>query len=530
MELEQKLASLKEERAREIENFRKQLSSKEDKVAAMNQEVQVETESKELREMNKEKERLLNEIRVLGAKEDELIAALEERNKRVQELQEKMATLEQDSNNIIENLENELASRNEKINILEKERSEEEAKVVAEKLIVEQQTEEVRMAEQRIFELVNKMSSMKENNVEVIDGLMKELAKQEDQVLSLEKAAESLSRNVDGSAKESNDIVTKLEDELSKVKEQKGKEISDLRRGIEHRDKKILSLEEIMAKNEKLLAEMDAHAEELRKKDCEITALSGQVDKLQSNQSEECQSLRKELISRVEQLEQLERSLKDCKVELEAKSTQLMTVKKVQGGRSLTPTKFSQNNLVRQLEKRLQESTAALDKKNSQLISKNNAIAKLESSLKELRADLSIKEQELNELKEMRKSKALEDNKDVAINELNAQLKEQQCDLLNKTKEKEEVEENLKFVEGELQILNYKEKETQEEIRKITKERDEMKDEAQKWMLKVKNYEEVEGNLNKQLVTQAKFVEEHESQIEVRKFVFYVTVLYCFGL
>ncbi|CAB4013651.1 kinesin KIF20B isoform X1, partial [Paramuricea clavata] len=557
---------------REVENCEKKLSSGEDQVVSINQEIQVETQSKELLqlcEMKEEKESLLNEIRAVQAKNDELLAALEERNKMVQELQEKMATLEQgkdaleeEQNKIvqelqekmatleqgkdaleeeqnktvqelqekmatlqqekdksIENLKNELASRDENIDILEKARAEEkEAKTVAENQIAEERIEEVRKAEQRIFELEKEISSIKEDNGEVIKSLEKQLAQREDQVLSLEKVKESLRRKDDGSAKESNEIIAKLEEDIGRVKGQKEKEISDLRKAIEHRDKKILSLEEIMAKNEKLLAETDMHAEELRKKDSEICALGEQVNKLESKQSKECQSLRKELKSRDEQLEHLERSLKDSKVQLEAKSTQLMAVKKVQGGRPSTPTKSSHNNLVKQLEKRLQESTAALDKKNSQLIGKNNAMAKLENSLKELRANLAVKEQELSELnakiEQMNASKTPEDSKDVTINELNAQLNEQLSDLSNKTKEKEEIEENLKFVEGELHILSSKQKETQEEIRKLTKQRDEMKDEAQTWMLKVKNFEEEEGNLKKQLETQARLVEEHEGQIE----------------
>ena len=511
VELEQKLAALEDEKASEIENRKEQAYTQEVKVASIKQEAQVDAQNKELCEIKKEKEYLKNEIDVIREKAEELTADVKKRNNMNLELQEKMAALEQDKNKIIEKLKNELASRNDTINMLEKARSDEQVKVVAEKQIVEKQNKEVQMAKQQISDLENEMSSIEANHKAIIESLKKDLAQREEQILSLKKEEE---RDYG-----KDETVGKLEEEISRVKEQKEKEISDLRKGMEHRDKKILSLEEIMAKNEKMLPQMDAHAEELRRKDCEINALTEQVGTLQSNQKEECQSLKKELTSRAEQLEHLERSLKDCKVELETKSSQLMAMKKVQGGRSLTPTKSNQNNLVKQLEKRLQESTAVLDKKNSQLISKNNTIAKLESSLKELRRDLSLKEQELNELKETKMSKARDENKDVTIDELNAQLKEQQYDLLNKTKEKEEVEENLKFVEGELQILSSKEKETQEEIKKLTKERDEMKDEVQRWMMQVKNHEETEGNLNKKLETQVMLVGENERKIEELKLI-----------
>ena len=516
MELEQKLATLEDEKAREIENCKKQACTQEDEFASIKQEAQVDAQNKELCEIKEEKECLKNEIDVIREKADELTADLQKRDNLILELQEEMAALKQDKEKNIENLKNELASRNDNISMLEKAKSDEEEKVAAEKQIVKKLNKKAQMAKQQICDLEKEMSSIEADHEAIIEGLKKQLTQREEQILSLKKEEEK----DDGK----DETVGKLEEEISRVKEQKEKEISDLRKGIEHRDKKILSLEEIMAKNEKMLSQMDAHAEELRKKDSEISALSEQVGTLQSNQNEECQNLKKELTSRVEQLEHLERSLKDCKVELETKSSQLMAVKKVQGGRSLTPTKSNQNNLVKQLEKRLQESTAVLDKKNSQLISKNNAIVKLESNLKELRADLSLKEQELNELKETKTSKALEGNKIVTIDELNAQLKEQQCDLLNKTKEKEEVEENLKFVEGELQILSSKEKETQEEIKKLTKERDEMKDDVQRWMMKVKNHEEVEGNLSKKLETHVMLVEEKERKIEVRKFISHANI------
>jgi chromosome segregation ATPase len=310
---------------------------------------------------------------------------------------------------IIENLRNELASLN---GVLEKARSDEEARMAEEKKIEEKRAKEMQMLKQQISDLEKELSSMEADNGAKIEGLTKELARREEQVLSLEKMAESLKgKDNDGD----HETIGRLEEEMSRVKEQKEKEISELRDVIEHRDKKILSLKEIMAKN--------------------------------------C-----------------------CELELKMKSSQLMAAKKVQGGRSMTPTKSNQNNLIKQLEKRLQESTAVLDQKNSQLISKNNTIAKLESSLKELEAGLSLKE---------------------------------------------EVEENLQFVEGELQI---KEEETQEEIKKLTEERDGMKDEIQTWLVKVKNLEEVEENLSKQLQTQVALVTKHEGEIEVREFILSVKI------
>ena len=506
MELEAKLATLEEERARDVE-----VSSEKDEIATINQEIQVEMQSQELCEINKEKEGLTNEIRVMVAKNEELIAALEEREKMVQELQEKLHSTLEEKDKIIEKLESELASRDENINILEKAKAGEEAKLVEKKQFAEQRIIDMRVAEQRIVELEKEMCSMKEDHAAAIKCLEKELSLRE----------ESLKRKNDAeSAKVSDEILAKLEEDMSRIKEQKEKEVGDLRKVIEHRDKKILSLEEIMAKNEKLLAEMDTHAEELRKKDSDITALREEINKLASSQGEECHSLREELKSRDEQLEMLERSLKDCKVELKSKNTQLMAVKKVQGTRPSTPTKSRQNNLVKQLEKRLEESTAALDKKNSQLISKNNAIAKLENTLKELRADLRRKEREMSELQDNIKqlTESKEGDKNDTINELNIQLREQQNNLLNKTKEKDEVEENLRFVEGELQILSSKEKETLEEMRKLTKERDELKDEVQKLKSEVEKHEKAECSLNKQLETQAGLAKQHECQIEVRNF------------
>ena len=359
------------------------------------------------------------------------------------------------------------------------------------------------LADGIVAKLEEDISRMKEQKEKEVCDLRKAIEDRDKKILSLEEImAKNEKLLADG-------IVAKLEENMSRMKEQKEEEISDLRKAIDHRDKKILSLEEIMAKNEKLLAETDTHAEELRKKDSDITALREEINKLASNQGAQCDSLREELKSRDEQLVMLERSLKDCKVELESKTTQLMAVKKVQGARSSTPTKSRQNNLVKQLEKRLEDSKAALDKKNSQLISKNNAVTKLENNLKELKAELRQKERELNKLqdniKQLTESKV--DNKNETINELNIQLREQQNHLLNKTKEKDEVEENLKFVEGELQILSSKEKEILEEMEKLRKERDELKEEVEKRKSEAEKNEEAISNLNELLETQRGHVE-----------------------
>ncbi|XP_028407464.1 kinesin-like protein KIF20A [Dendronephthya gigantea] len=189
------------------------------------------------------------------------------------------------------------------------------------------------------------------------------------------------------------------------------------------------------------------------------------VATLGKEKDEIIENLRKELQSRDENIKAF---LEKATVDEEEK---LVAEQKLQEETKMIKEQ-KENNLVKQLEKRLQESTAALDKKNSQLISKNNAITKLENSLKINRADLSAKEEELKELR--------------------TKIEQQQSNLLNKSQEKMEIVENLKFVEGELLIMSSKEKETQVEMGEFMKELNKAKDDAGKWELEVKRLQQTE--------------------------------------
>ena len=73
---------------------------------------------------------------------------------------------------------------------------------------------------------------------------------------------ESLKGNNDEYAKESEGIIAKLQENIGRVKEQKEKEICDLRKAIEHHDKKILSLEEIMSKDGTKINELNIQLRE----------------------------------------------------------------------------------------------------------------------------------------------------------------------------------------------------------------------------------------------------------------------------
>lgn len=535
-ELEEKLKSIEEERTKESDHVGKQLSFMEEKTAGKDVEVQVETRSKIVCEMTTEVERLKEEVRVkdenikstevslfemeeMKAKVIELSDALEQKTKMIKELEGEIARLEEGKEKNLENFKKELANRDENINILKNESVDEKAKLI----------ESESLARQRVEELEQQVSSLKNGNGEMCESLKEVIAQREERVAALEKElAESLKQKNDDTTKESKkneEREAEMQEEIDRLKVEKEKEIDVLRKEIEHRDEKILRWTNVMTKNEKLIERIGEASEKLKKKDFESAELVEKMKSMNASKTEECEKLRNELTSRGEQIEQLERTLKDCKLELQAKSAQLMVVKKVQGGRSSTPTKSAQNNLVKQLEKRIQESTTALDKKNCQLISKNNVITKLENNVKELRRVLSEKEQELSELRTKNEQLQMnelkeesEDSKDVTIDELNAQLKEQECNLLNKHKEKEEVEENLKFVEGELEILSGKEKELQQELKKVKEEYVEMKEEANKWKLEAENSREVEGNMKKQLEAQSVIAREHESNLEVRKF------------
>ena len=178
---------------------------------------------------------------------------------------------------------------------------------------------------------------------------------------------------------------------------------------------------------------------------------------------------RREMNDQNEKMESLIRTVKDYKIELETKTSQLMEAKKVQGGRpAMSSTTATDGNLIKQLEKRLDETTVALDKKNSQLINKNNIIVKLEKSLKDVTEHLKGKEKEMAELRMEKELSASEMKKssgnEIELHKVNEELKEKESLLVAKIKEIKEITENLKFVEEEVKVLESKDKESQKEL------------------------------------------------------------------
>ena len=298
-------------------------------------------------------------------------------------------------------------------------------------------------------------------------GEVEELMKQ------LEKAKEEVREAKDEVVKTKSEFAGKdlLLEEVKRVRDEKAfelgsveKELSEKKVDLEDNEKKIAELQTelrcLKEDNEKRGLELKKAREEnleyffanMRKG----TIKSGKNNEIEisSEKSLRVKELEKEIDAKSNELEKLTCEYNGKIGELEAELTQCRT----------EIEKFRKEDAIKELEGQLEESTKALDKKNSQVIARNNTIKKLELSLAE-------KEERLNEMEKLSNESKNYLRAEEELKTLRRRLDQEREDsteiMAKKDRDLEEVREQLEQLRRETEEKECKNAEELQNSEKI---------------------------------------------------------------
>ncbi|XP_067050248.1 kinesin-like protein KIF20B [Acropora muricata] len=368
----------------------------------------------------------------------------------------------------------------------------------------------------------------------------------EELMKQLDKAKEEVREAKDEVVKTKSEFAGKdlLLEEVKRERDEKAfelgsvaKELSEKKVDLEDNEKKIAELQTelrcLKEENEKRVLELKKAREEnleyffANMRNGTIKSEKNNEIEISSEKSLRVKELEKEIDAKSNELEKLTCEYNGKIGELEAELTQFRT----------EIEKFRKEDAIKELEGQLEESTKALDKKNSQVIARNNTIKKLELSLTEKEERLKEMEKMSNEsnlraqeeLKTLRRrldqerehSTEIMAKKDRDLEEVREQLEqlrreteEKECknaeELQNSEKTKGELELNLTEAHS---LLEKRNEEFELKIKEVMKLREVIKTaEQEKFQELDKCYQEM-MNMQKTIQERNKSVDELEQKL-----------------
>lgn len=526
-DLEAEKESANNNQEEELACLKEQLKKAEDQ--SINAKEEVETNCFEKEELkcaldaaNAKLTKLEQETSSKSAKALEILKALEEANTRVGELEEMLETKKQEVdvlNDKVESLEMSKEKAKELFGKLEDEVSRQEKTLVELEKLKHLKTELNNENSRIVNELQCKEKELKNaaTELEQLTEKLENLAKVngELRIINTNLQEKEKKREQEKEQQQESENITKI------VMEDKEKQREQEQKSLEAANKIVLEAKEkeiqkLQAANQKLINDMvvnaqksEEHQKEKETMLAENILLKAEVEQLTDKQQRAAKE-NEELKSRLDSTEKV------------------VSVEEETG--DVTQTKSSSKEF-QELEKQLKATTIALDKKNSQLISRNNAVKRLELSLSEKEAkileltksqntpstpgrDLRVKE----EVKTLRRRLVQADkdseeykqklhNHENKIADLNKHAEDMNCQLNAAHDKERKYEEQIESLEDKVKQLNEK---------VLTVERD-LKEVQEKWVLATKMIEEKEDALQRYSVQQGESKDkeqEYNKEIE----------------
>ncbi|KAK2570806.1 Kinesin-like protein KIF20B [Acropora cervicornis] len=335
--------------------------------------------------------------------------------------------------------------------------------------------------------------------VEIAKDEGKEITSQDeeakrDEVEELMKQLEEAKEEV----REAKDEVVKTKSEfagkdvlLEEVKRERDEKAFDLGSVEKELSEKKVDLED----NEKKIAELQTELRCLKKK-YEKREKNNEIER-SSEERLRVKELGKETDAKFNELEKLTCAYNGKIGELEAELTQCRT----------EIEKFRKEDAIKELEGQLEESTKALDKKNSQVIARNNTIKKLELSLAE-------KEERLNEMEKISNESNLRAEEELKT--LRRRLDQEREDsteiMAKKDRDLEEVREQLEQLRRETEE---KECKNAEELQNSEKTKGELElNLTEAHSLLEKRNEEFELKMKEEMMNMQKTIQERNKSVD----------------
>ncbi|XP_031556529.1 kinesin-like protein KIF20B [Actinia tenebrosa] len=416
----------------------------------------------------------------------------------------------------------------------------------------------------RIVELEDELETLKKAVSE--DDSDKRFESLKEQLKKAETDSIKAKEQMEMSGFEKEEIKCALDDAKTKEGELKNQiaeakqEVEELKKCFTEAKENISSLEKTLESKNTQLMELQTDA----KKDLEMKNKLGASNKRQAElerQVKEQESELKTTLSELEELKTEKVSLDKAKLEIEKLSENLATkelrVKELVNELEDVKNKLQQENKenskaseegndderkekrsdaknkdktkeIKELEKQLEVTTRALDKKNSQLISRNNALKRLELSLSEKEAKISelTKEKgqglqtpskDLRTREEIRTLRRRVVQADKDTEELKQKVQEYQSKFEEVSKQQEEKSKEVLQLQEKLEVSENRVKELENNFNDVKEESLKDKEKLEANEKKIEVYRLQQSELKEKTEETAKLLEQMKEEIENAK-------------